>query len=28
LAIYAYYSTYNTNAPNAFFDLVPIEYRK
>jgi hypothetical protein len=28
LAIYAYYSTYNTNTPNAFFDLVPIEYRK
>lgn len=28
IAIYAYYSTYNTNKHNTFFDLVPREYRK
>lgn len=28
IAIYAYYSTYNTNKHNTFFDLVPPFYRK
>ena len=28
IAIYAYYSGYNTNSAYSFFDLVPVEYRK
>jgi len=28
LAFYAYYSTYDQNTSNSFFDLVPFEYRK
>lgn len=28
LALYAYYSTYNMNAANSFFDLVPKEFRE
>ena len=28
IAIYSYYSGYNTNSAYSFFDLVPIEYRK
>lgn len=28
VAIFAYYSTYDVSAPNAFFDLVPAYYRK
>lgn len=28
LVLYAYYSTYNTNAANSFFDLVPKEFRE
>ena len=28
IAIFSYYSTYNTNKYNTFFDLVPAEYRK
>jgi hypothetical protein len=28
LAIYAYYSTYNTNKHNTFFDVVPMYYRE
>lgn len=28
IAIYAYYSGYNTNSAYSFFDLVPAEYRK
>lgn len=28
LAFYAYYSTYDQNVINGFFDLVPVEYRK
>ena len=27
IALYAYYSTYDTNTPNSFFDLVPPEFR-
>ena len=28
IAIYAYYSGYNTNSSYSFFDLIPVEYRK
>lgn len=28
IAIYAYYSGYNTNSAYSFFDLVPVEYRR
>lgn len=28
IAMYAYYSGYNTNSAYSFFDLVPVEYRK
>lgn len=28
IAIYAYYSTYNTNTSSSFFDLIPPTYRK
>lgn len=28
IAIYAYYSGYNTNSAYSFFDIVPVEYRK
>lgn len=28
IAIYSYYSGYNTNSAHSFFDLVPVEYRK
>lgn len=28
IAVFSYYSTYNTNKYNTFFDLVPAEYRK
>lgn len=27
LIVYSYYTTYNNNTPNSFFDVVPIEYR-
>ncbi|WP_173431856.1 hypothetical protein [Sharpea azabuensis] len=27
IAFYAYYSTYDTNTVNSFFDLVPFKYR-
>lgn len=27
IALYAYYSTYDTNTPNSFFDIVPPEFR-
>lgn len=27
LIIYSYYTTYNNNTPNSFFDAIPVEYR-
>ncbi len=28
IAVYAYYSGYNTNSAYSFFDIIPVEYRK